>query len=234
MPIPIKYYCEVATEGYVLKDGKIKEKQRVSLLGKVKYHQRVFTYDAVEDFAWMVDLCRGTQSQGDEAIVEFSNTWGHLIYNPFHRFPNEKRYGESAGKGQPKEVIFGKPYRQFILELQKQIEFGLSPLVSMGVNLDYHLIDGVMIPHARPPHLMFAIFLESKTNPPRSYITCQYHKNNDNKGRGWRGIDPVTKLPNKCPVGCRVKKTHPKQIWAFEKCRKAWEKRQERESKSNM
>ncbi len=226
MPLPIKFWCEVASKGYQMKDGKISEKEIPTILTPVKYHGRPFSYDAIENFQWVVNRFNETNAIVDEAIIDFTNAWGHIIYIPSFRFPD----GKEKGKPQPKEQIFDMPYRGLFMSLKEQLDLERSVFIGRGIALEYRTVDGKVMPCAIPNNLMWAIFYEYKTNPPQEYFTCEFYKRNGKRSRPRRGIDPVTKQPRNCPVGCRVLRTHPKNKWG-EGCRKAWDKREERKAK---
>ena len=227
MPLPIKFSCEIATQGYEMKDGIISEKEKSS---SPQYHFKQFNYDCVDHFQWLINRLNEKGDIVDEAIVEFSNSWGHLIYVPSFRFPDEERLGDDAGQPQNKTHMFAMDYRMLIKTLEDQLRTENSPLIGSSVALEYYRIEGKVMPCAVPSNLMWSIFYEYRTNPPQEYFTCEFYKRNGNRPRPRRGIDKDTKQPRKCPVGCRVLRTHPNNKWG-EGCRKAWDKREERKAK---
>ena len=223
MPLPIRFRCEIATQGYEMKDGIISEKEKSS---SPQYHFKQFNYDCVDQFQWLINRLNEKGDLVDEAIVEFSNSWGHLLYAPSFRFSD----GEEKGKPQPKAHMFGMDYRMLIKTVEDQLRLENSPLIGRSVTLEYYRIEGKVMPCAVPSNLMWSLFYEYRTNPPQEYFTCEFYKRNGNRSRPRRGIDPVTKQPRNCPVGCRVLRTHPNHKWG-EGCRKAWDKREERKAK---
>lgn len=229
LPLPIRFRCEIATQGYEMKDGIISEKEKGD---SPQYHFKQFNYDCVDQFQWLIDRLNEKGDFVDEAIVEFSNSWGHLLYAPSNRFPGEERLGDDAGQPQNKTIMFGMDYRMLVRTVEDQLRTENSPLIGGSVALEYCRIEGKVVPCAVPANLLWSLFYEYRTNPPKEYFTCKFYRENGKRSRPRRGIDPVTKQTRKCPVGCRVLRTHPKQKWG-EGCRKAWEKRKERESKSN-
>jgi len=206
-----------------MKDGIISEKEKSS---SPQYHFKQFNYDCVDHFQWLINRLNEKGDIVDEAIVEFSNSWGHLLYAPSFRFSD----GEEKGEPQPKANMFAMDYRMLIKTVEDQLRTENSPLIGRSVVLEYYRIEGKVMPCAVPSNLMWSLFYEYRTNPPQEYFTCEFYKRNGNRSRPRRGIDPVTKQPRKCPVGCRVLRTHPNHKWA-EGCRKAWDKREERKAK---
>ena len=210
-----------------MKDGIMSEKEKSS---SPQYHFKQFNYDCVDQFQWLINRLNKKGDVVDEAIVEFSNSWGHLIYAPSFRFPDEERLGDDAGQPQNKTHMFAMDYRMLIKTLEDQLRTENSPLIGSSVALEYYRIEGKVMPCAVPSNLMWSIFYEYRTNPPQEYFTCEFYKRNGKQSRPRRGIDPVTKQPRNCPVGCRVLRTHPNHKWG-EGCRKAWDKREERKAK---
>ena len=224
MPLPIKFRCEIATQGYEMKDGIISEKEKSS---SPQYHFKQFNYDCVDQFQWLINRLNKKGDVVDEAIVEFSNSWGHLIYAPSFRFPDEEILGDNAGQPQNKTHMFAMDYRMLIKTVEDQLRTENSPLIGGSVALEYYRIEGKVMPCAVPNNLMWSLFYEYRTNPPQEYFTCKFYKKNGNRSRPRRGIDPVTKQPRKCPVGCRILRTSPTQQWG-EGCKSAWKTRKSR------
>ena len=220
MPLPIRFRCEIATQGYEMKDGIISEKEKSS---SPQYHFKQFNYDCVDQFQWLINRLNDKGDIVDEAIVEFSNSWGHLLYAPSFCIPD----GNEKEQPQDKAHMFAMDYRMLIKTVEDQFRTENSPLIGGSVGLEYYRIEGKVMPCAVPNNLMWSLFYEYRTNPPQEYFTCKFYKKNGNRSRPRRGIDPVTKQPRKCPVGCRVLRTHPNHKWG-EGCKSAWKTRKSR------
>lgn len=192
MFVPIFYNCTVNSTGYSMtsyggltpnSDGIIERKR--------------FTYDTVAQFNAMHKKM-GTPEETD-SVLEFSNAWGHLLYNADFRFPED-------GKAYDGLVILELPQTAIVNQLmdviQRKIEVPIAtpfkPKVMDIVHTDYK--DGKTIlkniPHVAPMVLFYAIYYASQFAPDTSYRVCEYRKI-------W-GTNREQRGGKKCPAECLI------------------------------
>ena len=193
MYAPIFYEAHVNTGGYFLdNEGYLWEQNP-----DAPYKKKSFTYEAVQNFYWVFEALN--KPDEERAIVEFSNLWGSLIYNPDPKITQTE-------KPLSTKTISQVTPKGLIQATQMQIEAKQSPLaLIVGRRLEYHDYEGRSVPHIMPANLAVAITLGAKFRPAKlKYTTCKYYllkKRERNRAYG------------KCPLGCQIDSKGGRKEW---------------------
>ena len=193
MYVPIFYVAHVNTGGYYLDDSGYLWEQNPD----APYKTKRFTHEAVQNFYWVF----GALNTPDEerAIVEFSNSWGCLLYNPDPEITN-------TDKPMSTKTISKVPVKGLIQATQMQIEVKETALaLIVGHRLQYHDYEGRRVPHVMPINLVVAITLGAKFRPARlDYTVCKYFRITGKK----RGRNS-----GECPMGCQIDSKGGRKEW---------------------